>query len=460
MLRYALMALTVFMSVSIAYAAEPTAPPACTHYASPSGSGSACTIGAPCITQTWAQSASFAVAGNTLCLLDGVYTNSAGGTIITGGSLSGSAGSPITVRALNDGAVTLDAENGYFAVLLDSGNNYWHIWGMNAKNGYEAIYRIKGSHNRIFRSIGYNGTSGRDDSNAFFFGGAGVDNMCIDCAGWGMNMRKMFESSQSTASGGDQQFSGCTRCWFEWNDHPQGTSNPNDAVQAGYRARQQRYHNVITSWNELGNNGELEGNFTTFFDCDRSDNSMSNTEIYGSFNYLLAAHTFNAAQLYNNWCVSDLKIQDMLNFVQSGAHAGVKPHYFGRLTSFTESGNTCTRCAAVHNGTAGTVDNNTGWTFSPAMRQGSSLSAALSGASVWTELPGLCFRYEEGSLTSTPLWPWPMNQRIIDARSAGGFAATDVTATVATLLGTIPTECTTGGEPPPSLVKNRINAAY
>jgi hypothetical protein len=72
----------------------------------------------------------------------------------------------------------------------------------------------------------------------------------------------------------------------------------------------------------------------------------------------------------------------------------------------------------------------------------------------------LCYRWG----TTTPLWPWPMNERIKRAtESAGSYSgpcptcvggravrtATDVTADIEKLLGTIPASCRAGGQSAP-----------
>jgi hypothetical protein len=57
----------------------------------------------------------------------------------------------------------------------------------------------------------------------------------------------------------------------------------------------------------------------------------------------------------------------------------------------------------------------------------------------------VCFRYVNGSLTSTPLWPWPMNQRIIDAMRAAGKTPVDVTRTMEAIFGPIPSGCRGAG---------------
>ncbi|MGH7828200.1 MAG: hypothetical protein ACREQ7_23850, partial [Candidatus Binatia bacterium] len=76
--------------------------------------------------------------------------------------------------------------------------------------------------------------------------------------------------------------------------------------------------------------------------------------------------------------------------------------------------------------------------------EGSSMSSV---SNVFTSSSGanLCKRYKNGGLTSEPLWPWPMNQRIINAMAESGRAAVDVTKTVESMLGPIPSACKGSG---------------
>jgi hypothetical protein len=87
---------------------------------------------------------------------------------------------------------------------------------------------------------------------------------------------------------------------------------------------------------------------------------------------------------------------------------------------------------------------------------GTSLAAV---ANPWTTTgagANLCKRWVNGVMTTEPLWPWPMNQRIKDATASAGRyegpcpgcvggrfsrASTDVTADVEALLGRIPSQC-------------------
>ena len=53
----------------------------------------------------------------------------------------------------------------------------------------------------------------------------------------------------------------------------------------------------------------------------------------------------------------------------------------------------------------------------------------------------ICMRYKDGVLTDEPLWPWPMNQRILDARRQSGRPPIDVTSLAERILGSIPSPC-------------------
>jgi hypothetical protein len=53
----------------------------------------------------------------------------------------------------------------------------------------------------------------------------------------------------------------------------------------------------------------------------------------------------------------------------------------------------------------------------------------------------VCYRTVDGFLTQQPLWPWPMNARILAATRASGWGEADVTADIETIFGKIPAQC-------------------
>jgi hypothetical protein len=70
----------------------------------------------------------------------------------------------------------------------------------------------------------------------------------------------------------------------------------------------------------------------------------------------------------------------------------------------------------------------------------------FSGENIFNTQRGakICYRYENGQLTNKPLWPWPMEQRIIDAMRYAGYPEDkiiNVTADIEAMFGKIPDEC-------------------
>ena len=93
---------------------------------------------------------------------------------------------------------------------------------------------------------------------------------------------------------------------------------------------------------------------------------------------------------------------------------------------------------------------NAQWVITDAVQEASN---SAFHSSIYLGLEGgakLCYRYVDGVLTTTPLWPWPMNDRIKAAMILSGRTSVDVTQTVTGILGSIPDNCG-GSQTPPTL---------
>jgi hypothetical protein len=92
-------------------------------------------------------------------------------------------------------------------------------------------------------------------------------------------------------------------------------------------------------------------------------------------------------------------------------------------------------------------------------RNAATVAAAYGAQSLWdndgTVGAEICKRYENGVLTSTPLFDsdglWPMNQRIIDAMTDAGRTPINVTTMLTDVFGAIPAACKAGGSPAASI---------
>jgi hypothetical protein len=381
--------------------------------------------------------------GTVLCLRDGVYTE----TIVPPADLAGTEGHPITIRAEHDGQVLIDARHGGFAVWLSGTNGAQNDWfvveGINAKNGLEATYRVSGNHNILRRVIGYDGTSGQSDSNIFRI--TGHANLLEDCAGWGMNARKIIDGAQA----GDVHGSVVRRCWAEWNDWPAGASHPVNSYQMGYNTQNQTYENILGTTRRRGDlpPGDQEGVMRGFYGGGVPPFDMQGSKVLGALFYSTPGTDPMGDTLLTTDEVANLYFEDVAAVVAS-EHGHVTPWWMGNCpASGACTNNVCKNCLAAHAGRPASAADNAGWSF-PGLRQGQGLAQATGGQSAFSLLPGLCKRYEKGQLTNSPLWPWPMNQRIKEARAASGAPAVDVTADVERILGPIPQNCRTSGPPP------------
>ena len=154
---------------------------ACTHYASPTGTGSGLSVSQPFkIANFWA----VAKPGDTLCLLDGRYTG-AESMITPPSGLSGNSVAPITISAINDGAVWLNGEGIRRPVFL-SNNDWWILEGFNASDSNISVVVIGGGadNNVIRRVCAWNAPPTKNE-RVFGISGSGHHNTIEDSCGFG-----------------------------------------------------------------------------------------------------------------------------------------------------------------------------------------------------------------------------------------------------------------------------------
>ena len=198
----------ICMYASVSYAASP----ACTAWASPQGSGSACSESAPCNVGTWLSSK--AAPGGVLCMRDGVYKGDS--QMLAFSSRSGTAGSPITVRAENDGGAIVDGE--FQRRPLDCNASYITVIGLNFKDGNDTTAVIRGQHCTIQRVVAW-ATQPADGGLENIIDIGGNHNLCEDCAAFGF-ARKTVAIGARGGSGPNT----IRRVWAEHNGSPYGSA--------------------------------------------------------------------------------------------------------------------------------------------------------------------------------------------------------------------------------------------
>jgi parallel beta-helix repeat protein len=428
-----------------------TDPTGCTHYASPGGGGDGSSQGSP-MTVAQFLAAHETDPGTTLCLLNGTYS-----PILISTAFAGTEAQPITLRALNDGQVTVTGGVGERAV--DLRGNWGVLEGINVGGGGGDVLIMRGTDWVARRVIVWNNYLTGSDTGLIAMGG--LRNTLEDCAAFGVS-RKLIAAGASVVDA--SSYNVVRRCWARYENRI-GTGSPTEIFELGYRGQ-----NDVLFENLIGTRDRVPGGGLTSPEAPLLIASSDHGRLYGSIAYARAGAQFDAAELLTAFpgdpplgyrLTTNNEIKDVVALVEQGYQA------WGNLRPVTlyaveGAGNVATNIVSV----GGIIPycESRGWSGCGTIRHGSTLATAIgAGNSVWNEVPGICTRYVNGTLTSEPLWPWPMNQRIMDALTASGRTPVDITATMETLFGAIPAQCRTGAptpvlNPPTNLQVTSFNA--
>jgi hypothetical protein len=419
----------------------------CTHFAAPQGSGSACSESQPCTIEAWLANATWITTpGLTLCLHDGRYMVESGRLTIPS-TFAGSAEKPITIRARNDGKVTI-GEAGSRPVHLSG--RYGVLQGVNITGGDNNTLRFHTSaSNWKVQRVVVQGAGAPD----LIVNLEGTNNLLEDCAVFGVGR---YAIAAATSGSGNT----VRRCWAQWSNNQYTNSNPTATFLMGYGQNQILFENVIGNWNTTGRVTEPSGIAALW--------GTRNSRWLGSIFYVLPSDTLHGSELVGGSVdagssaqqgnfnpTSNLQFRHNVSYI-APTHPAFAATKALRFAEGTDQG-----CPP---GTGNTVSLSVGVGGAPAsfsssfpttqLQLGTSLSAAIGqGKSLWTDsvaAQGICKRYVNGTLTQEPLWPMPITQRLIDAMTQAGVAPVNVTATMESLFGPIPQQCRTGGTPPPA----------
>jgi hypothetical protein len=422
------------LGTTVRFNAQPVLAQGCDYYASPTGDGNGLSESTPFqIADFW----SVAEPGDTLCLLDGKYTGSRS-MIIPPSSVNGTAGNPITISALNDGMVEMDGEGSYDPVDL-SGNDYLIIEGINAHNaGKRAVVHIHNGadHNIIRRVCAWDAPNANSD----VFGVHGSEhNLFEDCAGWGV-ARKIFSNSQ----GGN--YTVYRRCWGRWEYCT--SIGPKMVWSLYYNSYHIIQENCIGTWDSQMSTVDQPYGIFTGDRLDEDKNAYS--KLLGNIAYIRNNQRYHGEYglFFITNSPNEIEVKDCISYVEPGASSETSsqtypfrlqgnpdpPHALqaSHITSIGGDG--------IYSASRFQVENSLSLDTTDDLKAngGSVLMPSMNG---YTDGATICYRYVDGVLTEEPLWPWPMNQRIVDAMILSGIEPVDVTATIEQMFGPIPAEC-------------------
>lgn len=401
-----------------------------TYYASSQGGGDGSSRESPfTVAQFWDK----AQEGDTLILLDGVYKGSKS-MINPPEGLSGAGDTPITIRAMNDGKVTIDGESVNNPVRLYH-NNWFIVEGLNAHSSRSTVVEVSRSNHCIIRRVC--GWDAADGNTNVFAAHYGEHNLFEDCAGWGI-ARKTYSCSQ----GGN--YTTFRRCFGIWEGcHLVG---PKMTFTLFYNSHHITAENCIATWDgrlmreshaALGQDGKpytdwKDGSgkpryYTNYgvdqpygcFSRDRIDRGPTKGPfVYGCIAYRLKSQrVVPVSGLFAISCQQpgDGWIENCAALVEEGADA-VRPFNLTRL-----DGRNLTAIGGSESSIkAGEITN----VLAPV----NGTDRAAWGRMLQENPPEngahIYYQYENGKLTDKPLWPWPMNDRIKELKGI------DVTATI------------------------------
>lgn len=114
--------------------------------------------------------------GDTLLIMDGTYTETIRPTV------EGVEGKPITIKAVNDGKVTIDAQGKGYAMLLGDTwpgpiDSWFVVEGIIVRNGYEAALKINGTNIIVRRVSAYDAST---DQNSNVIAVTGSSNILLE----------------------------------------------------------------------------------------------------------------------------------------------------------------------------------------------------------------------------------------------------------------------------------------
>ncbi len=493
------------------------------------GSGSTCSEALPC---TVATALSQAVSGDHVVLkfgngtMDNPMLYSGVSDTVDAISLNKSG---VTVRPETggEGKVLVDGRFARRPIALGANTSSWVIEGINARNGLNSTITVGGSGHVIRRVVSWDSSFCKNVHGIETTG----SNLLFEDVGVFGGGRKLLSVQGSN---------GVTwrRVWASWGGHI--SNSPKFTTTMGYNSNNVRCENCLLTWNaesmpetytlttatcaQETNPGFGAGTHTNFeivqagpiFAEDNAaggpNGACMNQRIFGSLAYVKSTQRWGIPYADTPLTIGNRQSALVMQGVSTNNplhQCGEVRHSFAYISpthpnfnitkgfDMGPGGGTASHTTSVHG--SGVSDAwNAAWTRTPSdSAEGTSVAAAgatPTGSQVpspWTSTTqgaNLCFQWTPGgtTATTTPLWPWPMNDRILAATgyassygngladsvvgcgvtqgncSGGRVARTpiNVTSEIEAILGTIPSQCLTGGALTPVLSRSPSTLSF
>lgn len=438
----------------------------CDRYGSPTGTGTACTLATPCNVDTLENGTA---CGQIACLLDGLYQGATQVISISGKNCS--VASPLTIKCINDGKCRLDGQSVRRPIFVDTDSDGIVFEGLNLSNSNEEIAHIRGADVIFNRVIGWNaGLLG----NAVIFSTSGSMSSAseIHLPNTNATSARNITFNQTAAFGHAQkqyqlyQTEGVvvrdsvTRYMCTQEPQPKEMFNL-------YQTRDAIIEDNIGTWNTIPancaptNSSQQERWFGGHRDDrwnDGGESTCLNNKMYGNVALLRQSDSTPSGFMFRYDMERCARVEHNLGWVQNGAnHTAVEVFSLGAAsdgniggvsipcgpgTGGTDCNYHALNNTAIHNGNTPFFDAD--WIQAGNLSDVAPMDTATNPWTATTSGANLCLKFVNGVRTNTPRWPWPMNQRLINAMSAAGYIPYNVHTVVQASLGIIPQKCLTG----------------
>jgi len=377
--------------------------------------------------------------GDEFIFLNGIYQGANSMLDVNVGAGEGKAGTAlawVTLRAETDGQVTFDGQSARQPMRF-ADNHYFIVEGFNACNsnaGVIGVTKFSGGTNipcswmQLKRLCAWDANP---NANVHTISIAyGTNLLMEDCASWGIGRKMLEVFNGGSGTSGGYGFGGTTirRHWASWGSFGGGAFGPRHTYSLSYNYTNVLAENVIGTWDTepgavLTNIYDIIGNDGFDSTSGEGQTTVINRylQLYGSLAYLRQNQSCPVNQMVSITAGASASVlKDVYSCIEPGANHTTRKTFLCAIpdTGLASSLNGLT---TIKNGAASQFASS-GWTYSNLDEGGSRV----------IPLPP---KYVDGVLTGTPLFPWPMNQRIIDGRVQSGRAAVDVTAMVELVTG-------------------------
>ncbi len=404
---------------------------AATYYVSPGGSDNNSGTNTSSPWGTFSHALGFLKAGDTLYLMDGVYYQ-----VLHVDNLSGTASSYINIYSLNDGGAIIDGQFSDQPVYV-ANSSYINLKGFAARNSNGSVVKTYKSNHILFQRVtAHDSIGGYNGEGSVFLPYMSSYITFEDCAGWGQATKIM-----TTQSSDHITYRRCFGIWEKINNgngwpvvgpefydtsYSIAENNVSMALNPGANGAMVASQNWTSSNHGdydqflgnvvMGKNLDYGAILTAYYADLANDVYKNNVIISPEYGFLLRA----SGNVSNNTVINANGFVEQQNNNNFTINVSANSNSFSTggtaidvgSGNFSSSNNNIYNFSTNYYGTsAGTNDthNNPSYNTSTygngAYLLGPTSSVSGKGATI-------LYQYQNGQLTNTPLWPWPMEDRI------------------------------------------------